>query len=261
MNKKSKTLKALVALMLAVSVFFATGCKKEDDDNSNGSSDVPEIQAKRMSKMTWIFDEGIYSSQQTFTIVNKLTWSGNQLTNLDYYDGGELDYTVTFSYDNGRLSEFVRYGNRSTDTYKCVYSGERLTRIEVSGEEEGVYDFMYGADGNISKIVWNEGGFVFNLTWAAGNVVNEEVVGEGSHVYQYDDKKCPFDDTFALWCTLEEWEMFYLSTNNRVRRQWNSLYGGVNVRSYTYTYDGDYPLTCTYSDDGGSGNIYYEYVK
>ena len=172
-----------------------------------------------------------------------------------------MDYTVSLSYNNERLSEFVRYKNRSTDIYKCVYSGERLTRIDVTGEDEGAYSFMYDGEGNISKIVWKDGYFVFNLTWAAGNVVNEEVVGEGNHIYQYDGKKCPFDDAFALWKMLEEWDMFYLSTNNLVRKQWNSLYGGVSVRNYTYTYDGDYPLTSTYSDDGGSGNIYYEYVN
>ena len=257
----NRTLKAIAAIMLMM--VFAVGCKKSDDDldNSGNTGNNIEQDAKRLSKVTWIFDEGPYSSHETFTIVNKLTWSGNRLTNLDYYDGGELEYTVTFSYNNGRLSEFVRYGNRSTDTYKCVYSGGRLTHIDVTGEEEGTCDFVYDGEGNVSSVIRDDGDFAFNLTWVAGNVVGEEVVSEGSHVYQYDDKNSPYDDTFALWSILEEWDTYYLSSNNLVRKQWNSLYGGVSVREYTYTYDGDYPLTCTYSDTGGSGTFYYEYVK
>ena len=255
----NRTLKAIAAIMLMM--VFAVSCGKTDEnlDNSGNTGNDTVQNAKHLSKVTWIYDEGTYSSHETFTIVNKLTWSGNQLTNLDYYDGGELEYTVTFSYNNGRLSEFVRYGNRSNDTFKCVYSGGRLTRIDVTGEDEGSYDFSYDGDGNIACISWDNGYFVFNLTWVSGNVVGEEVESEGSHIYQYDDKKSPYDDTFALWSTLEEWEMHYLSSNNLVRKQWNSLYGGVSVREDSYTYDGDYPLTCNYSDDGGSGTIYYEY--
>ena len=256
----NKSKKAVAVLMLALAVVFAAGCTP-DEQTDNGGNNTPVNQGKRLSKVTWVYDEGEYSSQETYTEVHKLTWSGNQLTNLDYYEDGVLGYTVTFSYNNGRLSEFVRYENRSTETFKCVYSGDRLTQIDVTGEDEGTYNFIYDGERNISSIDYDGGYFVFNLKWAAGNVVDEELVSEGNHVYQYDEKKNPYDDTFALWSILEEWEMHYVSANNIVRKQWNSLYGNVSVREYTYTYDGDYPLTCSYSDTGGTGTYYYEYVE
>lgn len=259
MNRHSKT---LIATMILVVTLLAVGCKKETNNGLEAGSNPPVNNAKHLSKVTWIFDEGIYSSLDTFTVVNKLTWSGNLLTNLDYYEEGELGYTVTFTYNNnGRLTEFVRYENRTTETFKCVYSGDRLSHIDVTGGNAEKYDFFYDNEGNLTKVLNDDGYFTFNLKWEEGNVVDEELESEGSHVYQYDNKKNPYDDIFALWSILEEWEMHYLSANNLVRKQWNSLYGNVSIRSYTYTYDGDYPLTCTYSDTGGSGTIYYEYVK
>ena len=88
MNKLVRTLDALIVVSAAVIV---VGCTPEEEpDIVNNTPTNPVSSVKRLSKVTWVYDEGEYSNNQTFTQVINYTWKGDLITNIDAYDEGEL---------------------------------------------------------------------------------------------------------------------------------------------------------------------------
>ena len=260
----NKSKKVIAALMLALAVVVAAGCTP-DEQTDNGGNNTPVNQGKRLSKVTWVYDEGEYSNYETFTEVTRFTWSGDKISSIDCYEDGDLNYYINFTYNDGKLTEVVFQEGSYRYVYKCAYTGDKITHADVYLNDEyyACSDLTYDGAGHITRVNNDHGDLIFNLTWSGNNVVTCEVVDEGSYTYQYDNKIDPFMGDLGLWgMVVMEGDFYYLSANNLVRKQWNSLYStNVHVVNYDYTYDGDYPLTCSYSSSDGSGTYYYEYVE
>ena len=266
MNKLVKTLAALMIVSAAVITVGCTPENETDNEPDNGFviPNNPVSSVKRLSKVTWVYDEGEYSNNQTFTQVINYTWKGDLITNIDAYDEGELVYTVAFTYDGKKVSEVdVREGNYHF-IYKFSYTGNHVTHVDEFDDsiKMSVVDFIYDVAGNMTRADFNNGNFVFNMAWEGGDLVTKDLEYEGTSSYQYDTKKNPYSGDLAWNMVFMEEGFQYLSAHNVVRKQWTPLSGNnVNVTNYEYTYDGDYPLTCSYSSQYGSGTYYFEYVK
>lgn len=260
----NKLVKTLAALMIVSAAVIAVGCTPEEEpDIVNDTPTNPVSSVKRLSKVTWVYDEGEYSNNQTFTQVTNYTWNGDLISNIDCYDEGELGYTVEFAYDGKKVSEVnVREGNYHF-IYKFSYTGDRVTHVDQFNDsiKMGVVDFTYDESDNIVQADINNGDFVYTLTWSGGDLVTNDLEYEGSYSYQYDTKKNPYTGELAWNLLFMEEGFHYLSAHNVVRKQWTSLGGNVRVTDYEYTYDGNYPATCSYSSQYGSGTYYFEYVK
>lgn len=255
-------MKRLLLYSLAVvALLLAAACSK-DNDNNNTATGNNSTSGKRLSKVTWIFDEG---GTQTFTDETIFTWEGSDLKRVESWDEGERDYYVDFSYASGRLDEitFQETGKGSeTDVFRLNYDGNRISSVAcyVNGVHENDIALAYDSDGHISTVNVDNGYFVFYLTWNNGNITRRDVVSEGYNLYLYDNKRNPYPEAYALFMALMDEEFYYLSANNLETERWIPENGGSRMRSYIFTYDGDYPTMSSYSDGGGSGRYYYQYT-
>ena len=129
------------------------------------------------------------------------------------------------------------------------------------GVHEDDYELSYNSECLLSSFDINSGYFVFYLTWTNGNITRRDVVSEGYNLYLYDNKRNPYPQPYALFKAFLDEDFYYLSANNLETKRWIPENGGnSSTRSYTYTYDGDYPSMCSYSSAGGSGRYYFQYT-
>lgn len=256
-------MKRFFVYSLAVAALLLASACNKDDNNQNNASDNNSSGGKKLSKVTWIYDEG---GAQTFSEETIFTWDGANLKRVELWDEGERDYYADFTYSNGRLDEitFQETGKGGeTDVFRLTYNGDRITGVACyyDGVHEDDYVLSYNNEGLLSSFDINSGYFVFYLTWTNGNITRRDVVSEGYNLYLYDNKRNPYPQPFALLMAFLDEELYYLSANNLETKRWIPENGGnSSTRSYTYTYDGDYPSMCSYSSAGGSGRYYFQYT-
>ena len=207
--------------------------KTEGDSPSNG---------QKLEKVTR-FEEG-YSSK---TRVSEMTWDGNLLKSCQQTRPNTGDVTrFDFNYNGSKLSNIQYYKDGSLHyTYNCSYSGDRLTGVAYptsSGTEN--YTITYNSNGEIATVT-REGRWTCNLTWQNGNVTQIQYVQNdqsSTYSYTYDNKISSYTGmSVVIFTQLDEISdggAELLSKNNVLTKQHSD-----DTKTYTYTYDGDYPLT------------------
>ncbi len=274
-------MKRIFLLFAAVAMIFAfSSCTKEGAFSPKGKLSKVYYSGSKTYTNPEYSD---YNSKFDKFLGTHYTWEKKLLTRSDeYYSDGELESTTYYSYDNkNRLDHIILSDNQVV--YK--YDGNKLKSIEVydGGTLETCYNITH--DGSkISKIevIYNSSKstkainpleYVFSddvaesmnflaekapktrgvangtytLKWDGKNVV-EMHYEEGSYIangtYAYDNYKNPYYGFY------EDMDVNYFSENNITNVTMSASQGTANEsysRNITYTYDGKYPATKSYS--------------
>ena len=111
----------------------------------------------------------------------------------------------------------------------------------------------------------NRSGFYYELTWDNDNISKIEIVEDGERVYvdcKYDDKINPFNNFLSIYAEYYA-EEFYGSKNNIIQMVVSYYEDGDSyneVRNYSYSYEGDYPIVKRMNDSILKSVWYYEYI-
>lgn len=150
--------KGTLLLTLALLIIAFSSCDKVED----GAYSPKE-------KISKIYDKS-YDGEKELT--SSWNWKDKELQSIDYYWGGEIDYSEIYSYNkDGRIESIINH--EYDEVIKYEYDGKKLAKAYYydCGEIEYEYDFVY--DGKkISEI---------------GLKLDED------YIYKKDSKKMNFD--------------------------------------------------------------------
>lgn len=222
----------------------------------------------------------------------KFNYDGSQLTEIATSYGERM----TFTYDGKKLQKAELYVGVATPymTYEFEHDGKKISSMTVTMAEE--YDGKKGAKvsrlehlllGNIIPQTKSTDKFVcqlhakaakagqsirMDLTWDGDNVSKITAVtphGNATATFTYDDKNNPFKNFGPMFGFYGETEtgVEFCNKNNITKMVISDFEGGSDEENYTYTYDGQWPVSCTnmysyedeYSRGTNSRTVYYEY--
>ena len=222
----------------------------------------------------------------------KFNYDGSQMTEVTTSYGERM----TFTYDGKKLQKAELYDGTATPymTYEFEHDGKKISSMTVT--MAGVYYDKKGAKvsrlehlllGNIIPQTESTDKFVcqlhakaaksaqsikMDLTWDGDNVSKIAGVTPGGNAtmsFTYDDKNNPFRNFGLMFGYYGESEtgVEFCNKNNITKMVISDLEGGSDEENYTYTYDGQWPVSCTnmysyedeYSRGTNSRTVYYEY--
>lgn len=275
---RRKTLLYLItATIVAVSV---SSCDKEHSvyQGNNGGG----IGKKLVKEAVYYYYENDYPYSYTEGEFkgNKYQWNGNKLTDIIYsdYDDGRLYEEnllgrIELTYDGDNVTEIrLRDGSYQNNTY-FTYNKDHITEIYKT-YIEGSYSgwarttITYASDGHPQEVMKTyDNGSVsrYLITWSGDNIISFQLYRNGSLRYTinytYDNKKSPYAE-FPEWFIYTEKEMAFefLSANNVILESTTYNDGQVSSISYTYAYDGDYPVKRVHTGNNSTTTTYYEYA-
>lgn len=235
-------------------------------------------------KITQIVDNAVttVAGQSVSTsVTQKWVWGGSVLSNIDYFDQNNQNYlSMFFTYDKDeRISEIT---TTTHESFKYTYEGKYLNKIECYREEMLIRTYVFNRDGKkITEVIStnpskssvgleanpfmfflpesaaeaivkssskaNDGTVTYKITWDGKNVseVSADINNQTqSYKWKYDNKINPFAG--LLNPTLYAYSEM-LSQNNVVEETEN-LGNGSRTISFTYEYDGKYPVKRSYTD-------------
>ena len=213
-----------------------------------------------------------------------LTYDGKQLTKVASSDDPTNEY-ATYTYDGNKISKIeTYYRGKLQSTTDVTHDGKKVVKVVIT---------MYDDDeGDITKFVMNS---IMPTRKAAemvlacrsakavttetetidftyeGNNVSKMVVtyGEDKRTmdFTYDAMKNPFYGNYLYAASGDGSVM--LSENNVLTEKSSWTGEEPRTQSYTYEYDGKYPVSCTTSETSNDGvysysssnTIYYEYAE
>ena len=247
--------------MAGLVLFSSCSEKDNKDDNTTTAS-------QKLEKMT-VVKTGSSKEKSSWTI--EFQWNGDLLQSVvqtETRSSGTDVLNWVLNYNGDKLSTILFYEKGSLDaTYNCFYTGDLLTEVrKVHGDSEQRFTIGYNGNGEMTSVV-REGGWVCNLTWQNGNVMQlqrTESDGNGTKIWKYtfDDKPSSFTG-FGLGVICQIDEIYdggvpYMCKNNVLTEQ--TIYSDGSTGhsyDYTYTYDDDgYPKICTRS----SNVFYFKYI-
>lgn len=269
---RRKTLLYLItATIVAVSV---SSCDKEHSvyQGNNGGG----IGKKLIKEAEYYYFENYhpYSYTEGDFDGRKYQWNGNKLTNFIYslYEDGRLyEGSPEFIYDGNNVTE-IRFhdGSYQANTY-FTYNKDHITDIYetyTDGDYPGWIrtTITYTSDGHPQEVMeTDDAGSVLRylITWSGDNIISVQRYRNGSLTYTsnytYDNKKSPYAE-FPEWFIYKEMAFVFLSANNVILESTIENDGQVSSESYTYAYDGDYPVKRVHTGDNSTTTTYYEYA-
>lgn len=236
----------------AVALFMMTSCS-DDDSSSNNNNNTDVVLVKKTietyedgSTLTSTFHYNgtkISSIHHSDGAETNFTYTGNNVTKIEYMEGNELSQRNVMTYDaEGRLTSLIEYVFDETDPWadKTVFSyndNNTITTVKTTGDHNSQTDHVQ--DGTITVL---------------GGNITQYVTDNDTTTYSYDSKNSPEKNITGV-------EMLNLS--------WQE--GGVNnITAYnseefsegytaTYTYNSDnYPVTV--SQNWGTETINIQYI-
>ena len=222
----------------------------------------------------------------------KFNYDGSQMTEVTTSYGERM----TFTYDGKKLQKAELYDGAATPymTYEFEHDGKKISSMTVTMDEE--YYAKKGTRvgrlehlllGNIIPQTKSTDKFVcqmhakaakstesvkMDLTWDGDNVSKITAVtpyGNATMTLTYDDKNNPFKNFGPMFGFYGETEtgVEFCNKNNITKMVISDIEGGSDEENYTYTYDGQWPVSCTnmysyedeYSRGTNSRTVYYEY--
>lgn len=222
----------------------------------------------------------------------KFNYDGSQMTEVTTSYGERM----TFTYDGKKLQKAELYDGAATPymTYEFEHDGKKISSMTVTMDEE--YYAKKGTRvgrlehlllGNIIPQTKSTDKFVcqlhakatkagqsirMDLTWDGDNVSKITAVtpyGNATATFTYDDKNNPFKNFGPMFGFYGETEtgVEFCNKNNITKMVISDIEGGSDEENYTYTYDGQWPVSCTnmysyedeYSRGTNSRTVYYEY--
>lgn len=243
-------MKKLIVYVMAVSICFAAGCKKNQQDNrvyllkeqiiddraEHGPVDTALYNYDDQNRVIQIID-GVtparvnivfqYDNQNRLSVVKKYNTSGPFIIEFDFYYG-----------PNG--TGYYFYGPAHiADTASFIYNSKnQVTKIQTI--HSGSQVFTYDGKGNIES--------------------SEGFLPDGSNglysatSYAYDDKKNPFSGTPS-----NNLYFMYVGYHDPSTHINNVLVKNADTYSYTYNAAG-YPIKALVNTDQAIYPIYYNYI-
>ena len=207
-----------------------------------------------------------YGERMTFT------YDGKRLQKAELYDGTAMPYmTYEFEHDGKKISSM-------TVTMAWVYydkKGAKVSRLEhlllgnIIPQTKSTDKFVCQLHAKAAKAGQS---IRMDLTWDGDNVskiVAATPYGNATATFTYDDKNNPFKNFGPIFGFYGETEtgVEFCNKNNITKMVISDFEGGSDEENYTYTYDGQWPVSCTnmysyedeYSRGTNSRTVYYEY--
>lgn len=280
-----KTFK-IITLIAAIGLFFVS-CNKEGQYGPKNKIDKIYYSETRIHEEfdgnTWV----TMYTDSTYRLKEDWEWDGAKLKSISYYnslgdlstvenyiyDGKRLssirwsdDFYCTFHYNHGKIDSInYYYGTYLMESYVVTHTGGKISQISLTE--------IYGSKGMTSPYAMNafrflipnanmesfnkimsdmrnkmdtkgEASFTMQFEWSGHNIQKMTYIydSHNSDVFEleYDKKQNPY---YGLFDMEEFGEKPFLSKNNITLER----SGNNNPTGFTYTYDGDYPVTQSYS--------------
>lgn len=188
------------------------------------------------------------------------------LKEANYYRGGTLIDTYTFTHQNGKITKIIEtwLGNNYYDKGNDRFDMNPLQFILP----DEIATSAFEASKKIKKNSKGTSTYEYALTWEKNNITKMVYTSyEGGYTYsyeaQYDKKKNPFYGAY-LNIYFEE-NVPYQSKNNITQIAYTETYEGQTYRyeyTYEYNYDGQWPVSKRQvNTEGDSYLTEYEYTK
>lgn len=227
-----------------------------------------------------------YSSNGTIYSTDRFSYDGKQISKIENFT---TNVTYAYSYDGSKLAKIDRsYNGSLTHSYTIKHDGSKISQIDIQtmggqtldkSEAEKMLAFVLPqgrALENIAKAMTDvkfTKGSVTNgsikLTYDGKNIKSSEYIAGTTRVfteYEYDANKNPF---YGLLEASTD-GMSGISQNNVTSERVTENYVDYDNQSktesyqisYTYTYDGKWPVTRIYTrTDTWTDDDYDDYSK
>ena len=251
-----KNLKKLLLLTLIIASF--TACKKDkasDDDQNAGLSG-------QLHKIT---------SGGTDLDVYSYNGSGKLTKRVMNGCGGQI-MTVTYSYDNGKISEetFKQNGNIIGQyTYTYLQNG-KLDKCNIVGATQSYWQMHYDNNDKMDYAIEYIGGgesIKMTFTYTGDNITETQLFYRFGSIwemqkryeFEYDNKHNPKYDLKRPFSEVIDEISYILCPNNLTRvKEYDQNNILVDDTQYQYNYNADnYPTSCTENNTTTCEFIYY----
>ena len=264
-----KKLSTLITIVIFAFAMTMTSCSKDSNSSGNngGGGTVVGTHLTRITDIcnSYSNDNVLYG---THIEEHRFRWTGNLVTQWDYYYNGELSNRATISYNNsGKMTRanIIDYDEGDNDNITLIfnYTGQNITSIDYTDSNSHITATVTYNNGKMSSL--SSGYITFYFSWADDDISRLEVEDEGYEIWVYDTKLNPLDKQVAFLMIAMDEDFEILSKHNVKHKQWVSNNGGTHSTDYTYTYDSTntYPVSRTYSNEYSwgyeSGETEYEY--
>lgn len=259
--------------ILLAAVALLAACNKDTDEVQPPTQSTTP---KRLASITDIsYSQSRDYDYNTGEYVLSYTSGSKSTTTMGWSSAGlpvsfgmaELaDNLITLEYDGDRISRITLselVGDEGITEVNCTYTGDNLTEIYITYNNGWIKNTLtYDTNGVLttSKRETIEGDVdETTLVWENGNVKSETTTHTSSRYsssstrtveYLYDNKISYYTGMGNFALIMGGYSI--LSRNNVLRE----TRVGEGTTTYTYTYDGDWPITVRTSQNNGS---YYSY--
>ena len=192
------------------------------------------------------------------------SYDGKKLSSAEHYSDGRHYCSVQFSHTNGKISAiditYHRFVGKNAFIGTSMLDMLLPLDIQMSGVSRQA-NAKGESEEHIAKI---------ELTWDGNNITKMVSTLEGdvqTGVFTYDDKRNPFCGMGVMYLHLlvdiDDWRQepsyFVYDRNNVLTCEYTHSSARTST-TYTYTYEDDYPTTCTTNwMDVQSNNRTYRY--
>ena len=278
--------KNYVLLLIAALCVILSACTKEGVYNPKEKISRIFYQSSNSNgknlQESWTWDKNLLSK-----IVDEngdfrnFEYDGKQLKTVRYSNGDKLEYT----YDGGKVTKAeVFSSNELYSSFTFEHDGSKISKVTVTFYDNSgnAIRAFAGLDAIFTDPVMNESvkrdivknratfgtkssteTYTYNYEWDGDNVKKMDceynVSGQfftSTCTYSYDKNPNPF------YRSLSEGDELVNSKNNITKYVSEDSEGGYYESSYTYKYDGKFPIERTFYGDGGYYyTSYYEYEE
>lgn len=230
-------------ILIVISLLTLTACHHKDG----------ELDSRR--HLEYVFasssavEDGVTLYDYPLHQVQAWIWDKDELYRIDYTEN-ETTFSENLFYDSKhRLMRTTvpAYGLRS----ELCYAGRDLEAIHVYEDDGLQFSYLFTHEkGLITSVQQNfydgRPGVTYTLRWSHDNVTYvKRVCGSESEEmrYSYDDQRNPQRDLYCLFALHEEFDPVMMSKNNVVEKVCAFEGNPSYTFTYTYEYDGRYPIT------------------
>ena len=259
-------------VVVAIGAMLFTSCKKEVEGRYTPKQKLSVIRTANLNN----------DGSESFVSVSTFHWDGKLLSDIETTNGttGNGLTKCSFTYDSKKRVEKITAESDVISIYKLVYNDKDLVKVEGYFDSGTVTDeyLFTKTDGKVTEITHTsfdksskKGNFeplryffpeqivtamemassvadkadrdVTKLTWDGDNIIKTELAVSMVTVttdYTYDDKVNPLKGLYKN--NLESSQEIIYSANNILTCVKNIPLMGTVTSTYTYEYDGKYPV-------------------
>lgn len=216
--------------------------------------------------------------------VLRFTYDGSQLTEVK----ANYEFRMVFTYDGKKLQKAEIYDEKTTPdfVYEFEHDGKKISTITMTGDGD-IYKKKSASVSRMEKLLLGNiipqskttekvmrelhakaakstQSIKMNLTWDGDNVSKITAVtpyGNATMSFTYDDKNNPFKGFGLMFGGYGESEIGveFCNKNNITKIVLSDLDGDTEEESYTYTYDGKWPVSRSQESSYSSTNEQYSW--